>query len=110
MRAGHGVFAGGEGAEEPVDFLGFEAHVDFDGGAAGDGGAEAAADFVEGGGAEFAFGDFEDFEDDFFDVGGADAGRRRFDGDGALAERFGLEAVGVEFVGDAGVFEFLARC
>jgi hypothetical protein len=34
-----------------------EAHVDFDGGLAGDGGGDVAVELVEGGAAEFAFGD-----------------------------------------------------
>ena len=39
--------------------------------------------------------------------GGADGGGRGFYGDGAVAERLGLEAGGVQLVGDAGVIDLL---
>ncbi len=103
-----GVLALGEFVEEPLHLLLVQPHVDFDGGAAGDGGADVAADFVERGPAEFAFGGFENLEKDLFDVAGFDGRRGGGDGDSAIAEGFAIEAAQAEFVGDLRVFELLA--
>ncbi len=40
---------------------------------------------------QLAFRDFENFEDDFLNIVGSDAGRGGFHGDGAVAERLGVE-------------------
>ena len=107
MRAGHGVFAGGQGAQEPLDFRRFQAGVDLDGGTASDGRGDAPADFFERGGTEFGLGDFQNFEDDFLDIAWADAGGRGLDGDGPMAERLGFEAVEVHFLRNTGIFKLL---
>ena len=54
-------------------------------------------------------GDFEDLVDDLLEVGGAHVGGRGFHGDGAVAEGLGLEARGVQLVGDARVLDLLVR-
>src|ERR1035438_3923166 len=55
----HGAIRGGQRAQQPFHFGGVQAGVDFDGGPAGDGGADAAPQIVERGAAQFGFGDFQ---------------------------------------------------
>ena len=62
VRAAHRTGRRGEGAQEPVDFGRLETRVDFDGGAAGDGGGDAAAQVVQASFAKLALRDFQDFE------------------------------------------------
>ena len=54
VRAAHRAIGGGERAQQPFHLGGIEAGVDLDGGAAGDGGADAAAQVVERGAAQLA--------------------------------------------------------
>lgn len=108
VRAVGRMFAAGEFREEPFHFLLVEAHVDFDGGAAGDGGADVAADFVERCAAELALGGLQDLEDDLFDIAGLHRGGRGGDGDGAVTEGLAVETAGAELVGNLRVFDLLA--
>ncbi len=57
----------------------------------------------------FSFGDLQDFEDDALQVAESDSGGGGLDRYGAIAERLGFEAGGVQFGRDAGVFDLLAR-
>ena len=80
VRAAHRAIGGGERAEEPVHFGAVQAGVDLDSRAAGDRGADATAQIVERGAAQFCFADFQDFEQDFFEKVTAD--RYVISGDG----------------------------
>ena len=88
--------------EQPVHFVLLERHVDFDGGVAGDGGGDAAADLFQVERLLFARDLIEQFVQHFFDRRGVDSRGRDFHGDAAGAERLGLEAVVLQFVGNLG--------
>ena len=91
-----------EFGEQPVDFCGFERHIDLDGGVAGNGSGDSCA-------ANFGILDLGRFfsaaQDLFqheFEFAAFQADWRGFYGERARAEGLGLEAVALKFLGDGG--------
>ena len=62
VGATHGAIGSGQGAQQPFHLGGVQVLIDLDGGAAGDGGADVAAEIVERGAAEFGFGNFQNLD------------------------------------------------
>src|SRR5215472_11455436 len=106
----HGAVGGRERAQQPLHLGEIEAHVDLDGGAAGDGRTDIAPQVVERGAPLLALGGLQDFVEHALQVGRAHRGGRGFDGECAIAEGLRLETRGVQLVGDAGVVDLLLRC
>ena len=98
-----------EFGEQPVHFILLERHVDLDGGVAGDGGGDAGANLFQVQRLLFARDLVEEFVQHVLDCGCIYAGGRDFHGHAARAERFGLEAVVLEFIGDLGKYSLLRR-
>jgi hypothetical protein len=73
-----GQSVSGQRAQQPFHLGGVQAGVDLDGRAAGDAGADAAAQIVERGAAQLAFGDFQNLEEDLLQVRRAYRGGRAF--------------------------------
>ena len=69
--------------------------------------ADAAAQFVERSAAQFVLRDFENLETGRARCRQADGRGCGLNGDGAVAEGFGVKAAGAQFVGDARVFDLL---
>ena len=95
--------------EEPVDFCGFEGHIDLDGGVAGDGSGDpgAAGFFVFN--LRGLFGSAEKLVEDELQLAAFEAYRGGFYGESAGAERLGLEAITLELFGDGGEVDHLLR-
>ena len=68
VRAAHGAIGRGQRAQEPLHLGGVQARVDLDGGPAGDGGADAAAEIVQRGAAQFALGGLQDLKQDLLQI------------------------------------------
>ena len=96
------MFGSGEFGEEPVNFLGIEGLVDFDGGVTGHAGGDAAAASLGVFGLLVSIGNGQDLFEHLFEFDTFEADGSGFEGESARAEGLGFEAVAVEFAGDLG--------
>ena len=88
--------------EQPVDFRGFEGHIDLDGGVAGDGSGDPGASGFFVFNLRGLFGSAEKLVEDELQLAAFEAYGGGFYGERAGAEGLGFEAVAFELFGDGG--------
>ncbi len=102
MRARHWVVGFREFGEKPVHFILFERHVDLDGGVAGDGSGNAAANLFQVQRLLLARDLIEQFVEHVLDGSRIDTRRSDLHCDTARAEGLSFESIVLQFVGDLG--------
>src|SRR5215469_11596114 len=109
MWTAHGTVRLGQLLEQPLHFVLFERHVDFDGGVAGDRSSDLCANLLQIEGLLFALELLEDLVQHVLDFRRGNARRCGLHRDGANAEGLDLEAVVIELVRDLRENSHLAR-
>jgi hypothetical protein len=109
VRASHRALSSAQFAQEPFHLAVIQSHVYLDRSAACNTGGHCAAQIRQRDLAQLALANFQDFKNQLFNVGRANAGRRSLHRNSPIPERLGLEAAARQLIGDVSVFDLL-RC